>query len=138
MDDELAAVQGAARVGTRARVRRRTHADRRRRRGSAAPRRLSRGWILFAFALLVFNFYLGSRAMQPQSRVRVPYSPFFLEQVQGRACEGDHSKGTAIQGTFTESCRYGTSKPTTRLPDRDSGVRRQQRSVGPAQQKASS
>ena len=34
--------------------------------------RLSRRWILFALALLAFNFYLGSRATQPQSRVRVP------------------------------------------------------------------
>jgi cell division protease FtsH len=43
--------------------------------------RISRGWILFALVLLAFNFYLGSRATQPQSRVRVPFSPFFLEQV---------------------------------------------------------
>ena len=47
-----------------------------------SPRfRPSRGWILFALALLAFNFYLGSRATQPPSRVRVPYSPFFLQQV---------------------------------------------------------
>ena len=44
--------------------------------------RLSRGWIVFFLALLAFNFYLGSRATQPASRVRVPYSPFFLQQVR--------------------------------------------------------
>ena len=45
----------------------------------------SRGWILFGLALLAFNFYFSSRATGPSSRVRVPYSPFFLEQVNARA-----------------------------------------------------
>src|SRR2546421_254663 len=74
--------------------------------------RLGRGWILFVLALLVFNFYFGSRATQPASRVRVPYSPFFLAQVQNGHVKQITSKGTAVQGTFTQKLRYAGSKPT--------------------------
>jgi len=65
--------------------------------------------------LLGLNFYLGSRATQPSSRVRVPYSPFFLNQVNAGNVDAITSKGTAIQGTFTKKLRYGKSKPTTRF-----------------------
>src|SRR6266511_1255021 len=77
--------------------------------------RLSRRWILFALALLALNFYLGSRATQPPSRVRVPYSPFFLQQVSAGHVKEITSKGTAIQGTFTQKLQYAGSKPTTRF-----------------------
>src|SRR2546425_433649 len=77
--------------------------------------RLSARWILFALALLGLNFYLGSRATQPPSRIRVPYSPFFLEQVREGHVKEITSKGTAIQGTFTQKVRYDGSKPTTRF-----------------------
>src|SRR5437762_2564071 len=86
---------------------------------SPAPKppgfRPSRRWIIFALALLAFNFYLGSRANQPPSRVRVPYSPFFLDQVRAGHVKQITSKGTAIQGTFTQRERYAGSKPTTRF-----------------------
>ena len=74
--------------------------------------RPSRTWILFALALLAFNIYFGSRATQPTARVRVPYSPFFLQQVKAGHVQQITSKGTAIQGTFTQKEKYGRSKPT--------------------------
>jgi cell division protease FtsH len=77
--------------------------------------RLSRRWIVFALALLALNFYIGSRATQPQSRVRVPYSPFFLEQVSAGNVKEITSKGTAIQGMFREEVTYGKSKATRRF-----------------------
>jgi cell division protease FtsH len=77
--------------------------------------RPTRGWIIFAVVLLFFNFYLGSRATQPASRVRVPYSPFFLNQVSAEHVKEITSKGTAIQGTFTRKLQYAGSKPTTRF-----------------------
>jgi len=77
--------------------------------------RLGRAWIVFGLVLLGVNFYLGSRATQPESRVRVPYSPFFLDQVRAGHVKEIMSKGTAIQGTFTQKERYGKSKPTTRF-----------------------
>src|SRR3954452_18903724 len=76
---------------------------------------ISRGWIVFALLLFALNFYLGSRATQPPSRVRVPYSPFFLQQVREGHVQQIMSKGTAIQGTFKQKEQYNGSKPTTRF-----------------------
>src|SRR4051794_40540353 len=81
---------------------------------SERPRfRISRGWAIFALVLLALNFYFGSRATHPASRVRVPYSPFFLSQVTAGHVKDITSKGTAIQGTFRQKETYGKSKPTT-------------------------
>jgi cell division protease FtsH len=77
--------------------------------------RPTRRWIIFAVILLGLNFYLGSRATQPASRIRVPYSPFFLQQVTDGHVKEITSKGTAIQGTFTQKQRYAGSKPTLRF-----------------------
>jgi len=77
--------------------------------------RPGRWWILIGLSLLIFNFYLGSRATQPPSRVRVPYSPFFLQQVRDGHVQQIMSKGTAIQGTFKQKEQYNGSKPTTRF-----------------------
>jgi cell division protease FtsH len=77
--------------------------------------RFSRRWIIFALVLLAINFYIGTRATQPQSRVRVPYSPFFLDQVSSGNVREITSKGTAIQGTFRDAVSYGKSKATRRF-----------------------
>jgi len=81
------------------------------------PSRRSRiaWWLVFLVVLLAVNFWAGSRAMQPESRVRVPYSPFFLRQVQAGNVADIASKGTAIQGTFKRPESYKGSKPTTRF-----------------------
>jgi cell division protease FtsH len=76
---------------------------------------VSRGWILFGLALLAFNIYISSRATEPSSRVRVPYSPFFLDQVKAEHVKEITSKGTAIQGMFTKPQSYAGSKPTTKF-----------------------
>jgi cell division protease FtsH len=77
--------------------------------------RPSRTWILIFLALLAFNLFFSMRASQPASRVRVPYSPFFLDQVRAKHVEEITSKGTDIQGTFTKKLAYKGSKPTTRF-----------------------
>jgi cell division protease FtsH len=74
--------------------------------------RPGRGWIVLFLGLLVLNFYLGSRVTQPSSRVRIPYSPAFLQQVTAGHVKQITSTGTHIQGTFTEKESYGGSKPT--------------------------
>jgi cell division protease FtsH len=74
--------------------------------------RPGRGWIAFFLALLAVNFFLTTRATQPSSRVRVPYSPFFLQQVTDGHVKSITSKGTAIQGTFAQKEQYNGSKPT--------------------------
>ena len=65
--------------------------------------------------MLALNLFLTSRAMEPESRVRVPYSPFFLQQVNAGNVEEITSKGTDIQGTFKKEVTYEDSKPTTRF-----------------------
>jgi cell division protease FtsH len=77
--------------------------------------RISWRWIVFGLALLALNFYLGSLAMEPSSRVRVPYSPYFLTQVREGHVKEISSKGTAIQGTFTQKQSFEGSEPTTRF-----------------------
>jgi cell division protease FtsH len=70
-------------------------------------------WIFLALVLLAINVYAGTRAMQPASRLRVPYSPFFLDQVNAGHVKDITSKGTAVQGTFTQPQSYAGSKSTT-------------------------
>jgi cell division protease FtsH len=83
---------------------------------SQPPRfRFNRWWIAFVLGLLVINFYSTTRATQAPSRVRVPYSPFFLHEVRAGHVNEITSKGTAIQGTFKKPERYQNSKPTTRF-----------------------
>ena len=90
-------------------------------RGSSPPPpqqpgfRLSPRWIVFFLALLTLNLFIASRAMGPESRVRVPYSPFFLQQVQARNVEEITSKGTDIQGAFRKEATFKDSEPTTRF-----------------------
>src|ERR687892_270987 len=76
---------------------------------------LSPRWIVFFVALLAFNLFITSRAMEPESRVRVPYSPFFLQQVRTGNVEEITSKGTDIQGMFQKEVSFEDSKPTTRF-----------------------
>jgi cell division protease FtsH len=89
-------------------------------RGSAPPPQRPRfgfspRWILFFLALLVFNLFVSSWLMGPESRVRVPYSPFFLQQVESRNVGEITSQGTDIEGTFKKEVTFEDSEPTTRF-----------------------
>ena len=69
-------------------------------------------------ALFAINFFV-SRAFVNQEvrRVRVPYSPTFLEQVRADNVVAITSKGTAVQGSFSKAVKYPPdakkAKPTT-------------------------
>src|SRR5262245_4630677 len=80
------------------------------------PRVRRSGWVWIALflGLLAINMFFGSRAGQPASRVRVPYTPFFLQQIRAAHVKEITSKGTAIQGTFTQEVQF-EGKPTTRF-----------------------
>ena len=69
-------------------------------------------WIGWVVVLLVINFWAASRATKGAPRVRVPYSPYFLRQVQDGHVAAITSKGTAVQGTFTVAESYGGAKAT--------------------------
>ena len=76
---------------------------------------LSRRWIVVSLALLTLNVFVTNRAMGPESRVRVPYSPFFLQQVNAGNVEEITSKGTDLQGTFGKELTFEDSDPTMRF-----------------------
>ena len=73
------------------------------------------GWIVFFVAILVLNVIFSNRATRPAERVRVPYTPFFVNQVESGHVQSITSKGTAIQGTFTKPVQFESKKPTTRF-----------------------
>jgi cell division protease FtsH len=79
------------------------------------PRFRFRWWVAWLLALLVLNYWIGSRATRPPPRLRVPYSPFFLQEVRGGRVAEITSKGTTVQGTFTKAESYKGSKATTRF-----------------------
>ena len=63
-------------------------------------------------ALLAINYYSATRATQAHKRVRIPYSPAFLQQVRDGNVDSSQSKGTASQRMFKNSQKIGKSKPT--------------------------
>jgi cell division protease FtsH len=70
------------------------------------PHRL-RGFWVFVLVLLAVN-WLSVLLVQPssQSRVQVPFSPFFLTEVQNGQVKSISTKGDTVQGTFTTKLRY--------------------------------
>jgi cell division protease FtsH len=62
--------------------------------------------LLITLGLFALNYWVASRAAQPPSRARVPYSPFFLEQVRAGNVRTITSTGAAVQGEFKRSVRY--------------------------------
>ncbi len=78
-------------------------------------RRVAWWWIAVTIALFAVNYWVGSHATQQPARVRVPYSPFFLEQVSAANVAEITSKGTTIQGVFKHAERYHGSRLTTRF-----------------------
>src|SRR4051794_21958060 len=85
--------------------------------GVPKPPRFRVAWWVTASvaALLLINYWAASMATHTAARVRVPYNPVFLQDVRAGKVKEIVSKGTAIQGTFKQAERYGTSKPTTRF-----------------------
>jgi cell division protease FtsH len=75
--------------------------------------RFSWRFAAFFLALLAVNYWISQRATSSASRIRVPYSPFFLEEVQKGDVVSITSKGTAIQGTFKVATSYAGSKAST-------------------------
>jgi cell division protease FtsH len=70
------------------------------------PHRL-RGFWIFVVALLAIN-WLSVLLVQPQTqpRVKVPFSPYFLQEVQAGNVKSISSTADTIQGTFTTKLRY--------------------------------
>jgi cell division protease FtsH len=70
------------------------------------PHRLRWFWLFF-LGLLAVNWLFVLIAQPPgQPRVRVPFSPYFLEHVQDGQVKSISTKGDAIDGTFAGKVRY--------------------------------
>jgi cell division protease FtsH len=78
------------------------------------PHRLRAFWLLFA-GLLAVNWLFVLLAQPPgQPRVKVPFSPYFIEQVEAGQVKSISTKGDTIKGTFATKLRYppGDQKAT--------------------------
>ncbi|HVU77831.1 MAG TPA: ATP-dependent zinc metalloprotease FtsH [Gaiellaceae bacterium] len=80
------------------------------------PHRWRGFWILLG-VLLVINWVSVLMVHRGETRVRVPFSPYFLRQVDAGVVKSISSKGDTIQGTFARKVVYPagskTAKPTT-------------------------
>jgi cell division protease FtsH len=79
------------------------------------PHRLRWFWITAAL-LLAINLLGLVMAQSSQPRVKVPFSPYFLQQVRAGRVESISSKGDTIKGTFSSKVVYPSgsgAKPTT-------------------------
>ncbi|MBV9425925.1 MAG: ATP-dependent zinc metalloprotease FtsH [Solirubrobacterales bacterium] len=82
---------------------------------SRQPPRPSPRWLIVVLiiGLLALNLWISSKALSPNPRVRIPYSPTFLTQIKGQNVSEISSTGDAIQGMFKNPVKYGGSEPTT-------------------------
>jgi cell division protease FtsH len=73
--------------------------------------------ILLVIGLLALNLWISSQALQPASRVQIPYSPTFLNQVKAGNVTEISSTVDSIQGTFKQAVKYpptdSSAKATT-------------------------
>jgi hypothetical protein len=69
--------------------------------GTPGPRRNQR-WIIAALIIgaLAINLWISSLVLQPNPRVRIPYSPTFLTQIKSGNVSAITSTEGSIQGTF--------------------------------------
>ncbi len=75
---------------------------------SPPPNRPNPRWLvaLLVVGLLALNLWISSQALKPNPRVRIPYSPTFLGQVQSGNVSEISSTGDSIQGTFRQAVKY--------------------------------
>jgi cell division protease FtsH len=76
------------------------------------PHRLRGFWIV-VIVLLAIN-WLSVLLVQPSSqpRVKVPFSPYFIDQLGAGKVKSISSTGDTIQGTFTAKLQYPNAKAT--------------------------
>jgi cell division protease FtsH len=74
---------------------------------ASRPPHRTRGFVVFVVVLLVLNWgLLLLFSHHSQTRVKVPFSPYFVSQVSAGQVASIASKGDTIQGTFKVAMRY--------------------------------
>ena len=86
-------------------------------RGGPAPpgsRFLGPGFVTLFLLLVVLSMVVTAslRGTPPQTRVRVPYSPTFLTQVEHGNVSSIATKGTSVQGKFRQPVQYPDAAAT--------------------------
>jgi cell division protease FtsH len=88
-------------------------------RGSPSPSQKPSLWasapglMIFFAILLMINMVLAASLRTQPTRVRIPYSPTFLAQVESGNVSSITSKGTTVQGEFRKEVRYPDSSAVT-------------------------
>src|SRR4051812_32117389 len=65
-----------------------------------------RRWLVIVLVLLAVNFWISSLIPSGHERIRVPYNPTFIQQIEKNNVSDISSKGTTVQGTFSKEVRY--------------------------------
>jgi cell division protease FtsH len=74
-------------------------------------------WIVaLIVGAFIVNYWLASRSLSEPPRLRIPYSPLFVDQIREGNVESITSKGTSLQGLFKQPVRY----PPTGTDSRES------------------
>ena len=83
---------------------------------ATAPRGPNARWlvVVLVLGLLALNLWISSQALKPNPRVRIPYSPTFLQQVESGNVSEISSTGDSIQGSFRHSVKYPADDPNAR------------------------
>ncbi len=84
-------------------------------RGAPPPRPPASTWgggrfLIFLLILLAINMWVATLLPSGPARVRIPYSPTFLAQVDAGNVKSISSKGSTVQGDFRSSVRYPAHK----------------------------
>jgi cell division protease FtsH len=79
------------------------------------PPHRTRGFLYFALALLAVNLLLSVIFNQTttEPRVTVPFSPYFIEQVDAGKVKSVTTTGDSVQGTFTTKLVYPSGSKAT-------------------------
>ncbi len=96
----------------------------------------SRALLAFFVGLFVLNLLISFLTGAPPDRPRVPYQPFFLEQVEARNVEAITSREDSIEGELKQATTYdppGDDKPVE--VERFVGRRFRRSSIGPGSTK---
>jgi cell division protease FtsH len=80
--------------------------------GPGGPRNQWAVLAVVVVVLLAINLWVSSAALSP-NRIRIPYSPTFIQQLSNGNVSSISSNSYAIQGTFKRPVSYGGNQPTT-------------------------